>query len=291
MKVAVYGREFREPFDQSILDMIHWLVQHEDNLVFFEPFLTFLQGRPGLQGTYGSFVHHHDLKGCDLLISIGGDGTLLDTVLMVRDSGIPILGINTGRLGFLSNIPTDEISEALQAVRESRVVVDERSLIRVEADGIDLGDFPFALNEVTVQKKELASMVTVHAYHEHRYINTYWADGLIVATPTGSTAYSLSCGGPIVTPDSENLIITPIAPHNLNVRPVVLPNSRKLRLRADGRAAEYLLTLDSRTFILPASTDVYLTTSPFKITLLNLEHQHFFQTIRHKMMWGIDKRN
>jgi NAD+ kinase len=194
-------------------------------------------------------------------------------------------------LGFLSNVSTEDIETALKAVNEGRVVADNRSLIQIHADGIDLGEFPFALNEVTIHKKDDASMVTVHAYLENKFINTYWADGLIVATPTGSTAYSLSCGGPIVTPDSENIIMTPIAPHNLNVRPLVLPNNKQVRLRADGRSSEYLLTLDSRSFALPSSVEVVLSSAPFKITLLNLEHQHFFQTIRNKMMWGIDRRN
>lgn len=291
MKVAVYGRQFTEEFDHSIREMVNELVGQGHEVIFFKKFLDFYLSRPGVTGDFKTFEHHQNLTDCNLLISIGGDGTILDTVTMVRDSGVPILGINTGRLGFLSNVSTDEIRLALQAVNEGRVESDKRSLIHVRAEGIDFGDFPFALNEVTIHKKDDASMVTVHAYLENNFINTYWADGLIVATPTGSTAYSLSCGGPIVTPDSENVIMTPIAPHNLNVRPLVLPNKKQIRLRADGRSSEYLLTLDSRSFSLPGSVDVELTKAPFQITLLNLEGQHFFQTIRNKMMWGIDRRN
>jgi NAD+ kinase len=291
MKVAVYGRQFTEEFDQSIRELVKVLIDQGHEIIFFKKFLDFLRDRPAVTADFRTFEFHQDLIGCDLLVSIGGDGTLLDTVTMVRDSGIPILGVNTGRLGFLSNVSTEDIETALRAVNEGRVVADNRSLIQIHADGIDLGEFPFALNEVTIHKKDDASMVTVHAYLENKFINTYWADGLIVATPTGSTAYSLSCGGPIVTPDSENIIMTPIAPHNLNVRPLVLPNNKQVRLRADGRSSEYLLTLDSRSFALPGSVDVVLSNAPFKITLLNLEHQHFFQTIRNKMMWGIDRRN
>lgn len=291
MKVAVYGRQFTEEFDQSIRELVEVLIEQGHEIIFFKKFLEFLHSRPAVTANFKTFEFHRDLIGCDLLVSIGGDGTLLDTVTMVRDSGIPILGINTGRLGFLSNVSTDDIEAALKAVIEGRVVADNRSLIQIHAEGIDLGEFPFALNEVTIHKKDDASMVTVHAYLENKFINTYWADGLIVATPTGSTAYSLSCGGPIVTPDSENVIMTPIAPHNLNVRPLVLPNNKQIRLQADGRSSEYLLTLDSRSFSLPGSVDVVLSNAPFKITLLNLEHQHFFQTIRNKMMWGIDRRN
>ena len=291
MKVAVYGRQFTEEFDQSIRELVKVLIDQGHEIIFFKKFLDFLRDRPAVTADFRTFEFHQDLIGCDLLVSIGGDGTLLDTVTMVRDSGIPILGVNTGRLGFLSNVSTEDIETALRAVNEGRVVADNRSLIQIHADGIDLGEFPFALNEVTIHKKDDASMVTVHAYLENKFINTYWADGLIVATPTGSTAYSLSCGGPIVTPDSENIIMTPIAPHNLNVRPLVLPNNKQVRLRADGRSSEYLLTLDSRSFALPGSVDVVLSNAPFIITLLNLEHQHFFQTIRNKMMWGIDRRN
>ncbi|MBI1267191.1 MAG: NAD kinase [Cryomorphaceae bacterium] len=291
MKVAVYGRQFTEEFDHSIRELVKVLIDQGHEIIFFKKFLEFLHTRPAVDADFKTFEFHNDLIGCDLLISIGGDGTLLDTVTMVRDSGIPILGVNTGRLGFLSNVSTEDIETALKAVNEGRVVADNRSLIQIYAEGIDLGEFPFALNEVTIHKKDDASMVTVHAYLENKFINTYWADGLIVATPTGSTAYSLSCGGPIVTPDSENIIMTPIAPHNLNVRPLVLPNNKQVRLRADGRSSEYLLTLDSRSFALPGSVDVVLSNAPFKITLLNLEHQHFFQTIRNKMMWGIDRRN
>lgn len=283
MKVAVYGRQFTEEFDQSIRELVKVLIDQGHEIIFFKKFLDFLRDRPAVTADFRTFEFHQDLIGCDLLVSIGGDGTLLDTVTMVRDSGIPILGVNTGRLGFLSNVSTEDIETALRAVNEGRVVADNRSLIQIHADGIDLGEFPFALNEVTIHKKDDASMVTVHAYLENKFINTYWADGLIVATPTGSTAYSLSCGGPIVTPDSENIIMTPIAPHNLNVRPLVLPNNKQVRLRADGRSSEYLLTLDSRSFALPGSVDVVLSNAPFKITLLNLEHQHFFQTIRNKM--------
>ena len=291
MKVAVYGRQFTEEFDQSIRELVKVLIDQGHEIILFKKFLEFLRDRPAVTADFRTFEFHQDLIGCDLLVSIGGDGTLLDTVTMVRDSGIPILGVNTGRLGFLSNVSTEDIETALRAVNEGRVVADNRSLIQIHADGIDLGEFPFALNEVTIHKKDDASMVTVHAYLENKFINTYWADGLIVATPTGSTAYSLSCGGPIVTPDSENIIMTPIAPHNLNVRPLVLPNNKQVRLRADGRSSEYLLTLDSRSFALPSSVEVVLSSAPFKITLLNLEHQHFFQTIRNKMMWGIDRRN
>jgi NAD+ kinase len=291
MKVAVYGRQFTEEFDQSIRELVKVLIDQGHEIILFKKFLEFLRDRPAVTADFRTFEFHQDLIGCDLLVSIGGDGTLLDTVTMVRDSGIPILGVNTGRLGFLSNVSTEDIETALKAVNEGRVVADNRSLIQIHADGIDLGEFPFALNEVTIHKKDDASMVTVHAYLENKFINTYWADGLIVATPTGSTAYSLSCGGPIVTPDSENIIMTPIAPHNLNVRPLVLPNNKQVRLRADGRSSEYLLTLDSRSFALPSSVEVVLSSAPFKITLLNLEHQHFFQTIRNKMMWGIDRRN
>lgn len=292
MKIAIFGKHFEQAFDQAVSDLLGRLDERGHELVIFSKFLGFLRERGALpKEVFPVFSSHTEVVDCDIFISIGGDGTLLDSACYVRDSGVPILGINTGRLGFLSNVSSDEIEEALDAIESGRFHLDERSLIKVICEAARLDDFPYALNEVTVHKHNDDSMVAVHAYMGERYINTYWADGLIVATPTGSTAYSLSCGGPIMMPGAEAFVLTPIAAHNLNVRPLVIPNDCDLRLSADGRAPTHRLTIDARPFELPSEAEVKLETADFKISLLNLEHQHFFQTIRNKLHWGVDKRN
>ncbi len=292
MKIAVFGKRFENEFDHAVRTLLCDLNGRSHELVLYSGFREFLEKREVLpEAKLKEFSTHTDAASCDLFISIGGDGTLLDSVSFVRDSEVPILGINTGRLGFLSNVSSDEIKAAVDAIDQKNYTLDKRTLIHAQCEVIPPDAFAFALNEVTVYKHSDASMVTVHAYLNDRLINTYWADGLIVATPTGSTAYSLSCGGPIMTPGSEAFVLTPIAPHNLNVRPLVLPNKSELILRAEGRTTTHKLTLDSRPFELPTGVDVRLKTADFKIHLLNLEGQHFFQTIRNKMMWGLDKRN
>lgn len=292
MRIAIFGKQFDPPFNEAIGALFTKLLEREYELFFHSGFVSFLKERSLLpEGDLHTFDAYDPAPELDLLISIGGDGTLLDTLQIVKDSGVLVLGVNTGRLGFLSNVSTDEIDVALDAIHSGKYQIDERSLIEVEAGELFKGAFPYALNEVTIHKKDDASMVSVKVHMGDRYVNTYWADGLIVSTPTGSTAYSLSCGGPIVMPGSANFILTPIAPHNLNVRPLVVPNDCELRLSVEGRASDYLLTIDSYSFPLPAGKEVTLRTAPFTMRLLNLEHQHFFQTIRNKMHWGIDKRN
>ena len=292
MNIAIFGKHFDATYDHTVGQLLRRLVERGHRLRVYSRFLGFLHERGTLPDVrFDVFNDHHEVRDCDLFISIGGDGTILDSVCLVRDSNVPVLGLNTGRLGFLSNVASEEIEEALASIENRKYYLDERGLISVESDAVLLDDFPFALNEITVQKHSDASMVAVHAYMGERFINTYWADGLIVATPTGSTAYSLSCGGPIIMPGSEAFVITPIAPHNLNVRPLVVPNHADLRLSAEGRRPVHRLTLDARPFDLPEGAEVRLSNARFKFNLLNLEHQHFFSTIRNKMLWGLDKRN
>ncbi|MGF1565608.1 MAG: NAD kinase [Flavobacteriales bacterium] len=292
MNIAVFGKHFDAAYDHTVGQLLGRLVERGHRLRVYSRFLGFLRERGTLPDVrFDVFNDHHEVRDCDLFISIGGDGTILDSVCLVRDSNVPVLGLNTGRLGFLSNVASEEIEEALASIENKKYYLDERGLISVESDAVLFDDFPFALNEITVQKHSDASMVAVHAYMGERFINTYWADGLIVATPTGSTAYSLSCGGPIMMPGSEAFVITPIAPHNLNVRPLVVPNHADLRLSAEGRRPVHRLTLDARPFDLPEGAEVRLSNARFKFNLLNLEHQHFFSTIRNKLLWGLDKRN
>ena len=292
MNIAVFGKHFDAAYNHTVGHLLGRLVDRGHSLRVYSRFLGFLRERDTLPNVvFDVFGDHDEVRDCDLFISIGGDGTILDSVCLVRDSNLPVLGLNTGRLGFLSNVASEEIEEALESIENKKYYLDQRGLIQVSSDAVQLDDFPYALNEITVLKQSVSSMVAVHAYMGERFINTYWADGLIVATPTGSTAYSLSCGGPIIMPGSEAFVITPIAPHNLNVRPLVVPNDADLRLSAEGRRPVHRLTLDARPFELPEAAEVRLSNAGFKFNLLNLEHQHFFSTIRNKMLWGLDKRN
>ncbi len=291
MNIAIYGKNFGDEFIPSIELLLRQMQKDGFQLKIYEKFAPWLKERIPLMQAVDTFTDIQEMLPCKALISIGGDGTLLDSVTIVQNSGVPILGINTGRLGFLSNISSSQIIDAIDALKADRYVLDHRALIEVNAEGVDFGSFNYALNEVTIHKKETSSMIAIHANMEEHYINTYWADGLIISTPTGSTAYSLSCGGPIVMPGTESWIFTPIAPHNLNVRPLVVPNTKAIQLRAEGRELQFLLTLDSRSFTIDHETEVEIKNAPFEIALINLEHQYFFNTIRKKMMWGMDKRN
>jgi NAD+ kinase len=242
--------------------------------------------------TYQTFTNHLDLKtGFDLMISLGGDGTFLKAVSFIRDSGVPILGINTGRLGFLSNLSKSQIAQTLQRFNDGQYEFQKRSLLRVHTDNDLFADENFALNELTLQKKDTSSMIKVQAYLGDKFLNTYWADGLIVATPTGSTAYSLSCGGPIITPGCQVHIITPIAPHNLNVRPVVVPDHMPISLQVEGRDRTYLLSLDGHSQHIKQGEKVIITKAEFMINVVKFEDNNFLDTIRNKMFWGSDTRN
>lgn len=242
--------------------------------------------------TYSTYENHLDLQtGYDLMISIGGDGTFLKAVSYIRDSGVPILGINTGRLGFLSNLSKDQIAQTLERFAAGQYEFQKRSLLRVHTENDLFADENFALNELTLQKKDTSSMIKVHAYLGDKFLNTYWADGLIVATPTGSTAYSLSCGGPIITPGCQVHILTPIAPHNLNVRPVVVPDHMPISLQVEGRDRSYLLSLDGHSQHIKQGEKVTITKAEFMINVVKFEDNNFLDTIRNKMFWGSDTRN
>lgn len=230
------------------------------------------------------------LKDVEMLLSLGGDGTLLDSVAMVGRAGIPVLGINLGRLGFLSSVPLEGTDAALEAIATGRYTLEERALLQVEGAEDLLGDRNFALNEVSLHKRDSSSMISVHATVGDQFLNTYWADGLIVATPTGSTAYSLSCGGPLLDPRCDSLVITPIAPHNLNVRPFVVPDRYPIRLVAEARGGKTLLNLDSRGVTLDAGTELTVARAPFAVQLVHLEGHDFMNTLRTKLMWGLDLR-
>jgi len=291
VKIALYGKRFDNEFIPGVEKLIDALVRRGIGITVHTGFHQFLSTRVTLPSNSEVYNDYTDLKGAQFLMSIGGDGTLLETARILRDSRIPVMGVNTGRLGFLSNIELSQVEEAIEAIVNRDFELDRRSLIEVKSETFSFGDFPYALNEVTLLNVQRNSMITVHCYVNDQFMSTYWADGLIIATPTGSTAYSLSCGGPIVMPESNGIILTPVAPHNLNVRPFVISNSAKVSLSAEARDPDFLITLDSRSFTVPCGTIVELTRASFELNLVAFKEQSFFKTIRNKMGWGLDARS
>jgi NAD+ kinase len=227
----------------------------------------------------------------DLVLSVGGDGTFLETVLKVKDLGIPIAGVNTGRMGFLANISADEIGHSVDMLCKSEFEIIERCLLEIsQPSGLFEGNSSSALNEITIQKADL-SMITISVFVDDTHLNTYWADGLIVSTATGSTAYNLSVGGPILSPEDESIIISPIAPHNLTIRPIILSGEGRIRMVIEGRSKEYLATCDFRSKKVPFSEEIHIVRDPVKIKTVMLNGRDFYSTLRNKLMWGADRRN
>jgi NAD+ kinase len=292
MKIAIYGRPTQDNISEHIQFLFDKLNECKADVFIFEPFYQFLVKKLTLPGSVKTFKTNVDLKhGVDYMLSLGGDGTFLETVIYVRDSGIPILGINTGRLGFLANVAKTEISSAIDSLTKKKYTLETRALLNLTTASNLFGDVNYALNELTVMKKDSSAMITVNAYINGEYLNSYFADGLIIATPTGSTAYSLSCGGPLVMPGSQNFVITPIAPHNLNVRPLVISDNNVITLKITGRSSHYMVSLDSRSEVIDSSIELTLKKADFYVNFIKLENQSFFSTIRNKLLWGLDKRN
>lgn len=292
MNVAIYSQKVNRhnlPYFKEIIDIFNdfgW------NPIFEKELKEQLVAKMDLSATADEFSSHQDFhSGIDLTMSIGGDGTFIKSVGFIRDSGVPILGINTGRLGFLANISKDQIQQTMEQVKAKNYDFQKRSLLRIQTEENIFGEDNFALNELTLQKKDTASMITVHASLDNKYLNSYWADGLIVSTPTGSTAYNLSCGGPIITPGCQVHILTPIAPHNLNVRPVVVPDHMPITLKIEGRDRKCLISLDGVSKNIRQDEEIIVTKAEFMINVVKFESNNFLDTIRNKMMWGIDARN
>jgi NAD+ kinase len=257
-------------------------------------FLLMLNERKIVEKKYKTFTSHTELDSSfDMLISIGGDGTILRAATLVRDSGIPILGINAGRLGFLASVQKENIASFMQFVLDKKYTISKRTLLSLTCtppnESIDA--INFAMNEITVSRKDTTSMITIDTYLNEEYLNSYWADGLIISTPTGSTGYSLSCGGPILTPDVKSLVITPIAPHNLTARPLVVPDETEIRLKVSGREEYYLVSLDSRVTSVKNESILTLKKTPFQINMVEITEETFLKTLRKKLLWGEDKRN
>lgn len=292
MKVAIYGKTVSENYISFINELFQKLDENQIGIFICKSFHEFLQQKIDTPPTYTTFTNHHEIKDVDYLFSIGGDGTILETIKLVRDKNIPILGINTGRLGYLSSITTDEINEAVSSIINKDYELDNRTLLNIETNSDNFfGSTNYALNEVTIQKKDTSSMITIHVCLNGEFLNSYWADGIIIATPTGSTAYSLSCNGPIVLPDSGNIIITPIAPHNLNVRPLVIADDTSIQLKVEGRTDNFLAAIDSYSVTMPITTEITISKSIHKVSLIRLKEYNVLNTLRNKLMWGVDKRN
>ena len=255
---------------------------------FFEQATRYLS----LPATTETFSHHTQLTpDIDFLISLGGDGTLLDTVTLIRNKAIPVVGINLGRLGFLASIGRDEMVEAVKALARRSYIIDRRSLIHLDSNIPLFNDVPYALNEFAIHKRDIAPMIKIHTYLNGELLNTYWADGLILATPTGSTGYSLSCAGPVVFPETASFVITPIAPHNLNVRPIIIPDNTIVSFEIESRSDEVICALDSRRELVDKNVLLAVRKETFGINLVRLNENNFLQTLRNKLSWGLDKRN
>lgn len=292
MRVAIYSKKITKATIPIFARFAATVERFGWTLILEKELKEQLVKKSGICAGAEVFSSHEDFrKGIDLVFSIGGDGTFLKTVSYIRDSGVPILGVNTGRLGFLANISDELFEDALELVHQKRYDFQKRSLLRVETERSIYGADNVAMNEVTLLKKDTSSMITVNTFLEDKYLNSYWADGLIVATPTGSTAYNLSCGGPIVTPGCQVHIITPIAPHNLNVRPVVVPDNMPIRLSIEGRERNYLISLDGNAKSIKQNEEVLIRKAEYMINVIKLEDTNFLDTIRNKMSWGKDQRN
>ncbi len=269
------------------------LAQRDAELFIFEEYYQSFDDRIKIQQKLELFKEHEDFKAqnIDFMISLGGDGTILDLVTIVRDTGVPIMGINLGRLGFLAMIEKNRIEQALDALYSDSFTLDQRSILYLESSPSIFGDKNFALNDFTILKRDTSSMVIIHTYVNGEFLNSYWADGIIVATPTGSTGYSLSCGGPIIFPKSGNFIITPVAPHNLNVRPIVLSDNAVISFEVEGRAKNFLCTLDSRYETIDTHFQLAVRKADFQVNLVRFTDRNFLYMIREKLKWGIDSRN
>ncbi len=292
MVLAIYGRKFEDKSISMVNLVFDELEKRGATLWIYDKLHVFLEKTLNREIIAETFANGYDIsENIEALITIGGDGTILDVITEIQDKGVPILGMNTGRLGFLANNSKEDVSRAISCLFSKDYQIDKRSLIELNSNQNLFEGQNFALNEVSIHKKDSSSMVTINASVNDQFLNSYWADGLIVATPTGSTAYSLSCGGPILAPNSNNFVVTPIAPHNLNVRPFILNDTNTIQLQVGGRENEYFVTLDSRSETITNDTILTLTKANYSINLIQFEWQTFFETIRNKLLWGIDKRN
>ncbi|MCB0714615.1 MAG: NAD kinase [Chitinophagaceae bacterium] len=292
MKAAVYSRGMVQEQEKDVQLFFDELAKQKIQPVVFRDFLEQITSIIQLPENTIPFVKADDLtQEIECIISLGGDGTLLDTITYIKNKPIAIMGINFGRLGFLASIRREELQMAVKAVANRTFVKDTRSLIHVDANIPLFGDVPYGLNEFSIHKRDIDSMIRIHTYLNGEFLNNYWADGLIVATPTGSTGYSLSCNGPVVFPDAGNFIITPVAPHNLNVRPIVVPDNTIISFEIECRAEQVICSIDSRRELVDKNIELAVKREVFDVHLVRLHENNFLQTLRNKLTWGLDKRN
>jgi NAD+ kinase len=292
MKAAIYSRVMDDEQQIDVQSFFDELANQKIGPVIFHDFFEQIKNKIHLPDDTTTFSTAEDLtEEVEFIISLGGDGTLLDTVTLVRDKKISIMGINFGRLGFLASIGREEVKKAVKAIAKRTYVEDTRTLIHLDASLPMFGNVPYALNDFSIHKRDVASMIKIHTYLNGEFLNTYWADGLIVATPTGSTGYSLSCNGPVVFPDSGSFVITPVAPHNLNVRPIIVPDNNIISFEIESRADEIICALDSRREIISKDVQLAIKKESFDVKLVRLSENNFLQTLRNKLTWGLDKRN
>ena len=292
MKVAIYGMQASEALNEIFPELIQQFRQQKIEFQVEENFLEILKKIPGVDlSNISTFKTKADLcADTELFFSFGGDGTILSATTLVQDTNIPIVGVNTGRLGYLAGINNKDFLPNLNDILNKNFRISPRSLVAIHIPGINI-KFPFALNELTVMRKETTSMITIDAFIDGQLVNSFWCDGLIVSTPTGSTGYSLSCNGPIISPETENIVITPIAPHNLNVRPIVVHDTVEIRLKTHSRVPEYSMSLDSRLESINVENEIFLKKADFKVNIVQLNHSNYLDTLRKKLFWGYDRRN
>jgi NAD+ kinase len=292
MKIAIYSRGGESVDVDDLKGLLSALQEGKSVAYLYEDY--YQQVKNDLPGSeiYDTFSTSDDLDDSfDCLISLGGDGTLLDTVTLIRDKNIPVLGVNFGRLGFLASLGKEDMQTAVTALIERTFVIEKRTLIHLDADTPLFGETPYALNEFAIHKRENSPMIKIHTYLNGEFLNTYWADGLIVSTPTGSTGYSLSCNGPVVFPESGSFVITPVAPHNLNVRPIVIPDNNIISFEVEGRTDQFICAMDSRKETVDKKIQLAVKKESFTISLIRLNENNFLQTLRKKLAWGFDTRN
>ena len=294
MKVAIYGKYYLNSTEPIINDIFVFFNNNGVEMIIESAFLKILHEKKIIKKEYKTFTSHKELDSSfDMLISIGGDGTILRAATLVRNSGVPILGINAGRLGFLATVQKENIAEFMQFIIDEKYTISKRTLLSLSCTPTNeaVEEINFAMNEISVSRKDTTSMITIETYLNNEFLNSYWADGLIIATPTGSTGYSMSCGGPILTPDVKGFVITPIAPHNLNARPLVVPDETEIRLKVSGREEHYLVSLDSRITSVKNETILVIKKTPFQINMVEIPEETFLKTLRTKLFWGEDRRN
>lgn len=291
MKIALHGRNFVPSINPNVQELFDFLREHQISIQLSSTFRDFLDAASLQHYSTLTYSKPSEVFDADYMVTIGGDGTLLDAVTHVGDRNIPILGINTGRLGFLATISPAQIIPSIEQILSNQFQIEERTLVSLTTEKDLFDGLNFALNDLTITKTDISSMITIHTYLDGEFLNSYWADGLIISTPTGSTGYSLSCGGPVLLPHNSNFIITPISPHNLNVRPMIIPDSSELSFKVASRSNNFLVSLDSRFRIVDGSTELIVKKEKFNAKLVKINQDSFIHTLRSKLNWGLDVRN